>query len=189
MNSAISRRALIHAGGVLAFGAALAPAELAMAAENDEARRFDFLHGNWDVTHRKLKERLAGSSEWIEFPGTLSVAPILSGLGNFDENVLSDPKGAYQASSLRLFHPGTRQWSIWWFDARSPAVEPAVVGGFQGNKGTFHAQDVFKDRPIRVRTTYEPLTPTHAQWTQAFSLDAGASWEVNWIMDFKRAHA
>src|SRR5687768_10728760 len=99
MNSAISRRALIHAGGVLAVGAALAPVELAMAMENAEARRFDFLHGKWDVTHRKLKDRLAGSNEWIEFPGTLSVAPVLGGLGNFDENVLSDPKGAYEASS------------------------------------------------------------------------------------------
>ena len=159
-----------------------------MAAENPEARRFDFLHGKWAVTHRKLKDRLAGSKEWIEFPGTLDVAPILGGLGNFDGNVLSDPKGAYEASSLRLFNPGTRQWSIWWFDARLPAVEPPVVGGFQGNKGTFYAQDVFKGRPIRVRTTYEPLTPTHAQWTQAFSPDAGASWEVNWVMDFKRSH-
>jgi hypothetical protein len=188
MNSAISRRALLHAGGALAFGAALAPLELAMAAEKAEARHFDFLHGKWDVTHRKLKERLAGSNEWIEFPGTLSVAPILGGLGNFDENELSDPKGAYQASSLRLFNPTTQQWSIWWFDARSPAVEPAVVGGFQGNKGTFYAHDVFKGRPIRVRTTYEPVSPSHAQWTQAFSPDPGGSWEVNWVMDFKRSH-
>ena len=188
MNSTISRRALMHAGGLLAFGAALAPAELAMTADNAEARRFDFLHGKWEVTHRKLKERLIGSNEWIEFPGTLSVAPILGGLGNFDANVLSDPKGAYEASSLRLFNPGTQQWSIWWFDARLPAVEPPVVGGFRGNKGTFYAQDVFKGRPIRVRTTYEPFMPTRAQWTQAFSLDAGESWEVNWVMDFKRAH-
>lgn len=159
-----------------------------MAAENGEARRFDFLHGRWNVVHRKLKERLADSKEWFEFPGTLSVAPILGGLGNFDENELHDPNGAYQASSLRLFNPGAKQWSIWWFDSRLPAVEPPVVGGFRGNKGTFYADDVFKGQPIRVRTTYEPLTPDHAQWTQAFSPDGGVSWEVNWVMDFKRAH-
>jgi hypothetical protein len=188
VNTSISRRALLRASGALAIGRALAGSELAIAAENTEQRRFDFLLGRWNVVHRKLKERLAGSQEWFEFPGTLSVAPILGGLGNFDENVLLDPKGAYQASSLRLFNPGTQQWSVWWFDSRLPAVEPPVVGGFRGNKGTFYAQDVFKGQPIRVRTTYEPLTPDRAQWTQAFSADAGASWEVNWVMDFKREH-
>jgi hypothetical protein len=181
-----SRRALIKAGGLAALGAALAETRLAVAADAN-ARGFDFLHGRWTVVHRKLKERLAGNTEWFEFPGTLEVAPILGGLGNFDQNVLSDPKGTFEASSLRLFNPRQQQWSIWWFDARLPGIDPPVVGGFQGRKGTFFSDDVFKDRPIRVRTTYEPLSPGHAQWTQAFSPDQGASWEVNWIMDFKRA--
>lgn len=186
VDSFISRRLLLQAGGMVALGSVLAPTQRALAAENAEARRFDFLHGRWTVTHRKLKERLAGSNDWIEFPGTLAVAPILGGLGNFDQNLLRDPKGDYHASSLRLFNPGTQQWSIWWLDARLPAIEPPVVGGFQGAKGTFYAQDVFNGKPIRVRTTYEPLTKHHAQWTQAFSADAGESWEINWIMDFKR---
>ncbi|WP_198683178.1 hypothetical protein [Peristeroidobacter agariperforans] len=187
MHSSISRRALLQASGALAIGAALGAAD-AVAAESAEARRFDFLHGQWDVVHRKLKDRLAGNNQWFEFPGTLSVAPILGGLGNFDENVLRDPNGTYQASSLRLFNPGAQQWSIWWLDSRFPAVEPPVVGGFQGGKGTFYAHDVFKGQPIRVRTTYELLKSDRAQWTQAFSPDGGASWEVNWVMDFKRAH-
>jgi hypothetical protein len=186
-NPIISRRALIEAGGMLAVTTAFAHSASVDAASDSEARRFDFLHGRWHVIHRKLKERLAGNNEWFEFPGSLAVAPILGGSGNFDENVLHDPKGAFEASSLRLFNSRARQWSIWWFDARLPAVEPPVVGGFEGNKGTFYAQDVFKGRPIRVRTTYEPLRPDHAQWTQAFSPDAGGNWEINWIMDFRRS--
>lgn len=189
MNSSISRRALLQAGSALAIAGVLASSEHAAAAQSAEAQRFDFLHGRWNVTHRKLKDRLANSKEWFEFPGTLSVAPILGGLGNFDENVLSDPNGVYQASSLRLFNPGAQQWSIWWFDSRLPAVEPPVVGGFQGNKGTFYAQDVFEGRPIRVRTTYEPLSPDRAQWTQAFAPEGTENWEVNWVMDFARARA
>jgi hypothetical protein len=184
----ISRRALLAAGGLLAVTGALAKSHSAPAAY-PAARGFDFLHGRWNVVHRKLKERLAGNDEWFEFPGTLDVAPILGGLGNFDDNVLRDPKGAYQASSLRLFNPNSKQWSIWWFDARLPSVEPPVVGGFAGRKGTFYADDVFKNQPIRVRTTYEPLTPDHAQWTQAFSPRSTEQWEINWIMDFKRAAA
>lgn len=186
VDHSFSRRALLKAGGALAVGAVLAESSLA-ATDAAKARGFDFLHGRWNVVHRKLRERLVGNTEWFEFPGKLEVAPILGGLGNFDQNVLSDPKGTYEASSLRLFNPREQQWSIWWFDARLPGIDPPVVGGFQGKKGTFYSHDVFKDRPIRVRTTYEPLTPDLAQWTQAFSPDEGASWEVNWIMDFKRA--
>lgn len=186
--AAISRRAFLQTSGMLGLAAALANSDAA-AADTKEARRFDFLHGRWNVVHRKLKDRLAGSNTWIEFPGTLAVAPILGGLGNFDENVLNDLNGSYEASSLRLFNPRAQQWHIWWFDARMPAVEPPVVGGFQGNKGTFYAEDVFNGRPIRVRTTYEPLKPDQAQWTQAFSPDAGVTWEVNWIVDFRRSRA
>ena len=188
----ISRREMLKASGAFALAGAIGASQLSAAAgvsTDPAARGFDFLHGRWNVTHRKLKQRLAGNNEWFEFPGTLDVAPILAGLGNFDENVLSDPNGVYRASSMRLFNPRSKQWSIWWFDARLPAVEPPVVGGFEGRKGTFYAQDVFKDQPIRVRTTYEPLAPDHAQWMQAFSPRDTEQWEVNWIMDFKRPSA
>ena len=131
VDHSFSRRALLKAGGAFAVGAALAESSLA-ATGATKARGFDFLHGRWNVVHRKLRERLVGHTEWFEFPGTLEVAPILGGLGNFDQNVLSDPKGTYEASSLRLFNPRGQQWSIWWFDARLPGIDPPVVGGAPG---------------------------------------------------------
>ncbi|QNA86707.1 DUF1579 domain-containing protein [Sphingomonas sp. So64.6b] len=147
---------------------------------------FDFLHGQWRVTHRKLGARLAGARDWFDFPGTLQVDPVLDGLGNIDVNVLDDPNGAYRAHSLRLFDASTGLWSIWWIDRRSTTIDPPVIGGFEGRKGTFFGDDLFAGKPIRVRTTYEPFDDTRAEWTQAFSADGGASWEVNWIMEFHR---
>jgi len=32
---------------------------------------FDFLLGKWQVGNKRLKERLVGSNEWIEFPARL----------------------------------------------------------------------------------------------------------------------
>ena len=154
-----------------------------------EARSFDFLEGDWDVRHRQLRRRLAGNGEWFEFPGTLQVRRVLDGLGNFDRNELFHPKGAYEAHSLRLFNPKARRWSIWWFDSRGPNLDEPVAGGFAGRKGVFRGGDSFEGRPIRVRTTYEPVSDRTAQWTQAFSADGEATWEVNWIMDFTRAKA
>jgi hypothetical protein len=49
---------------------------------------FDFLVGHWRVHHRKLKERLANSHEWIEFEGTLSSQPLMGGYSNVDDLVL-----------------------------------------------------------------------------------------------------
>ena len=154
---------------------------------HEQVRGFDFLHGAWRVTHRKLRERLADCVEWIEFPGTLDVGPILGGCGNLDDNELFDPAGGYQANSLRLFHPARNEWSIWWLSSRDPVLESPVVGGFSGPKGTFFGSEILDGRPVLVRTTYEPLSLDRAEWTQAFSPDDGASWEVNWIMSFERS--
>jgi hypothetical protein len=35
--------------------------------ENDGRNDFDFLIGAWKVHHRRLKERLKGSTQWVEF--------------------------------------------------------------------------------------------------------------------------
>jgi hypothetical protein len=74
---------------------------------------FDFLVGQWQVRHRRLKERLADSHEWVEFEGTCAM-------------------------------------------------------------------------PVRVRYRWSHITPTSARWEQAFSPDAGKTWETNWMMEFRR---
>lgn len=159
----------------------------AASVRPDGARDFDFLHGTWRVRHLKLRERLVGDRRWHGFQGTLEVGPILAGRGNFDHNGLQDPDGAYVAHSLRVYDPVADLWSIWWLDSRSPTIDPPVTGRFEGRLGTFHADDVYRDQPIRVRTTYESIDKNTAIWTQAFSVDEGKTFEVNWIMDFQRA--
>ena len=42
---------------------------------------------------------------------------------------------------------------------------------------------------ILVRFQWSSLDPDRARWEQAFSADAGRSWETNWIMEFRRAPA
>lgn len=151
------------------------------------ARDFDFLHGEWQVAHRRLSRRLARDDTWVEFGGSVKVWPILGGLGNLDDNVIDLPEGSYRASTLRFFDLATQQWFIYWIDGRHPKLDPPMIGGFQGNTGLFFGDDVFEGRPIRIRFLWNRIEPNHCCWQQAFSDDQEESWETNWIMDFRRS--
>ena len=149
---------------------------------------FDFLRGSWRVHHRKLKDRLVGSTDWVEFEGTCTMRPLMDGTSNVDDNVLNLPEGVYRGVGLRAFDPKTGLWAIWWLDSRMPhnPLDPPVKGRFENGVGTFLSDDTLRGKPIKVRYTWSHITPTTAQWEQAFSPDGGKTWELNWHMDFER---
>jgi len=186
------RRAAVAAlAGLAGTLPALAPSS-ARAREADAsagARDFDFFFGRWQVRHRRLRERLAGSREWIEFDGTSVAQPLLGGFGNVDDNVFALDGHTVRGVTLRSFDPATGQWSIWYLDTRAPLgpLDPPVRGSFRDGVGTFHADDTFAGRPIKVRFTWSAVAPSTPHWEQAFSADVGATWETNWEMDFRRA--
>jgi hypothetical protein len=151
---------------------------------------FDARVGTWTAHHRRLKERLAGSREWIEFDGTQTFWQVLEGYGNVDDNTFEVPGGAaYRGVTLRAYDPKTGEWAIWWLDGRTPfgSLEPPVKGRFLNGVGTFYADDTLRGKPIRVRFIWSGITPTAAHWEQAFSPDGGKTWETNWITDFRKA--
>lgn len=147
---------------------------------------WDWLVGSWAVRHRRLKERLAGNTEWEEFDGSCVNWPLLGGAGNVDDNVLELPAGTYRGVGVRAYFADKDQWGIWWLDSRTPKIEPPVWGGFKDGVGTFIGDDIFNGRPIKVRFRWSEITPNSAVWDQAFSPDGGATWEMNWYMQFTR---
>jgi hypothetical protein len=149
---------------------------------------FDFFHGGWRVAHRRLRTRLRGCADWDAFGGHCVVRPLLGGFGNLDDNMLDLPTGAYRAVTLRSFDPSTRRWAIWWLDGRAPhQLDAPMIGAFEGGLGLFYADDTFEGRAIRVRFSWSGTQSGSPCWEQAFSVDGGASWEVNWTMRFSRA--
>jgi hypothetical protein len=149
---------------------------------------FEFLVGQWKVHHRKLKERLAGSHDWIEFDGRLSSQPLMSGYSNVDDLVLHVPGAPYRGVALRSCDTKTGQWSIWWLDIRTPLgpLDPPMRGSFHNGVGTFYADDTFNGKPIRMRFIWPKIAPMSCHWEQAFSPDGGKTWETNWVQDIKR---
>jgi hypothetical protein len=148
---------------------------------------FDFVIGNWFVKHRRLKERLANCTEWLEFDGEMSTQKILGGFGNIEDNILRLPDQEVRAIALRSYDQNTENWSIWWLDGRFPGrIDVPVVGNFVDGVGTFFANDTFEEIPIVVRFVWRQIGVDLLRWEQAFSADEGESWETNWTMDFHR---
>ena len=149
------------------------------------ATDFDFLHGRWTVHHRRLDERGAGSTNWVEFDGTAETRPLIGGQCNIEEH--SIPGTDAEGVALRIFNPVSRQWSIHWVSRRSGVLEPPVVGSFEGGIGRFEGSDVDSGRLVQVHFLWHRITPVSARWEQSFFYNSGESRETNWIMDFSRA--
>ena len=148
---------------------------------------FDFQIGTWNVKHRRLRERLAGCVEWEEFDGTSTMATILGGNGNVEDNLLHIPGGTYRAIALRSFDVSEGTWAIWWLDARNPhALDVPVIGRFENSVGSFYAFDVVDGIEVRVRFLWLNTDTSTPRWEQAMSTDDGTSWETNWTMEFRR---
>jgi len=155
------------------------------ATADDGRHDFDFLHGAFKVHNRRLKERLQGSTEWLEFEATNVGRPLLDGLGNEDE-YRTDFWPHFVAMAFRFFDPKTKRWAIYWADGNRGILEPPVYGAFSGGRGVFEGEDLFAGKPIRVRFLWSGVATPTPRWEQAFSADGGATWETNWIMEFER---
>ena len=100
--------------------------------------------GRWQVRNRRRRQWLAECQDWDEFDATCEARPILDGLGNIDE-FRTGHSGGFTGMSLRLFHPGAGQWSIYWASTRHAGVlEPPVTGTFAGDTGTFDGADTVR---------------------------------------------
>lgn len=162
-----------------------------LPSESGSPDDFDFFIGDWDVSHRRLKSRLTGCTEWEDFAGRSVAQKILGGAGNIDDNLLYLPSGPYRAATIRAFDAQQGTWSIWWLDSRNPgAIDVPVVGRFEGGVGTFLANEVIGGQPVVVRFIWTKSDQDQPRWEQAFSPDGGQTWETNWIMTFaRRPHA
>ena len=115
------------------------------------------------------------------------------GIGNFDDFTPLAWNPGYVGMALRVFDPVTQRWSIYWLDNLTGGLDPAnglllppVVGGFQGGVGLFEGEELFEGRPVRVCFEWSQMHTGAPRWQQAFSDDGGATWEVNWVMEFAR---
>ena len=113
------------------------------AEQPDGQRDFDFFMGAWTVRHRRLKERLKGSTAWEEFEGTVVARPVWGGRANVDELEAHSPSGRVQGLTLRLYDPASRQWRLYWANGAKGILDQPMVGAFREGQGEFFSHELF----------------------------------------------
>lgn len=175
---------------VIAFPAGAAPGAVPAppATPVGSPQDFDFEHGNWHTALRRRLRPLSGSDVWAEYVGTSLVRPVFGGRANLVELDVAGPQGRIQGLSLRLFETERQRWTLNFSNAASGTLAAPMVGGFGGSRrGLFYSAEEFDGRQILVRFVIESTGADSCRFEQAFSADAGATWELNWIAVDTRA--
>jgi hypothetical protein len=161
-------------------------AQQSVPDKRDGQHDFDFLVGSWKFHLKRLKRRLAGSTEWVEFDGITICRKVLDGRAEVEEmNVVSADKLIHiQGLALRLYNPESHEWSIYWANAADGVLEQnPMVGQFSNGRGEFYNQQIYEGRAIYARFVWSGVTTDSPHFEQAFSTDGGKTWETNWITD------
>jgi hypothetical protein len=171
---------------ILALALCTAATPLAAQPRPDGAHDFDFEFGRWHVHLQRLLHPLTHSNTWVTLDGTSIVRPVWGGRANLGELEVDGGGAHVEGLSLRVYDAKARQWRIHWANSRDGVLGPAMVGGFANGRGEFYDQEDLDGRPIFVRFIFSGITATSFKIEQAFSDDAGKTWETNWVTTFTK---
>jgi len=154
---------------------------LALTPGRAKPGEFDFLIGEWRISHR----RLTSSGVWDAFAGEATCWTVWAGAGLIEE--LRIPARDFTGMGVRLIDAEKGLWSDVWVNATSGVLRgPGMIGGFVNGEGWFVADETDGDTPIKVRGIWDRITGTAHGWRQSVSRDGGATWEDNWLMDWTK---
>jgi|SRR5450432_1066837 len=158
-----------------------------VAVERDGRHDFDFEVGRWNIHLKRLKDRLVGSTTWVEFDGTSVTRKVWDGKADLEEFETDSPGGGHiEGLTLRLYNPQTHEWRLFWANSKIGTMDPPQVGKFKDGRGEFFAHDTWEGKPVLVRFVWTKTTTDSPHFEQSYSTDEGKTWEVNWITDQTR---
>jgi hypothetical protein len=165
----------------------VAKSSLQTSPQRDGQHDFDFEVGTWKIHLKRLEQRLAGSTTWIEFEGTSVTRKVWDGRAQLEQFETDSPGGGHiEGLTLRLYNPQSHQWRLYWANSKIGVLDPPQVGEFKNGRGEFYAQDTINGKTILIRFIWSNTDTNTPHFEQSFSEDGGKTWEVNWITDQTR---
>ena len=111
---------------------------------------------------------------------------MLDGAGNVDE--VTFPTLGYIGVTLRLYDKERDLWSLYWASSRTGISPAGPRSGGSATTASASSPPRTSGRGATSRSgiLWNGITATSAHWEQAFSVDGGTTWEINWTADFTR---
>lgn len=186
LRRAVQAGVLLALFGNCAVDAQKPAAQVQQPSAHDGQHDFDFEIGAWKTRLKRLAQPLSGSKTWLEYQGTSVVRKVWDGRANLLELEVEGEKGHIEGLSLRLYNPESRQWTLNFSNSRVGSLTSPVYGEFRDGRGEFYGVDTLGSRAILVRFIITRNSEDSYHFEQAFSDDAGKTWEVNWVADDTR---
>lgn len=143
---------------------------------------FDFLAGEWRIDNWRKR---SAEAPWERFEGEATCWTILAGVGSVEE--LRIPARNFSGMGLRLLDVERRAWSDFWVNAKSGVLtSPGQGGSFEQGVGLFWSEYEEQGRKMISAGIWDQIAPNACRWRQVVSGDAGATWDHNWVMHWRR---
>ena len=155
-------------------------------ADESLAHAMDFDFGKWQTHSSRLMHPLSGSTEWKDMDGYTDVRPIWDGKANIAEFKGNGPAGLVELIAIRTYDPTTNQWYLNFSHPSTGTVDVPGIGTMEDGKLVFYDQETLNGKRIWVKFSIWGISADTAQSEQAFSVDAGRTWETNWVNHYTR---
>ena len=150
------------------------------------AHDFDFSFGTWHTHVQRILNPFTDQNPSFEIDGTKTVRKVWGGRATLEEIEADSPKGHWEALTLFLFNPKSRQWNQIFINSNTGVISSALIGSFKNEKGELYQQDTFKNRSILVRGVWSDITPNSHNYTESYSNDGGKTWKPAFIAHLTR---
>lgn len=149
-------------------------------------RDFDFNVGTWHTQIKRILDPFSAPDQTMPIAGTVSVRKIWGGRALLEEIEADSPKGHWEALTLFLYNPKSRQWGQWFINSGMGELTPPLIGSFKEGRGELYSNDTFKGRTILVRGTWSQIAPDSHRYEESYSDDGGKTWRPAFIADLTR---
>ena len=117
--------------------------------------------------------------------GLLQIEAILGGCA-ISENFTADGPGVpWAGKSYSVWQPALAKWRQTWVDDQGGYL--AFTGGVEDGVMALYGEPRQKDgKEIRMRMVFLDVTPTSMRWEWQRTVDGGATWEPQMVIDYAR---
>ncbi|HEV2673704.1 MAG TPA: hypothetical protein VGV37_04130 [Aliidongia sp.] len=171
----------------LATAPALARADEPNASARDGARDFDFDIGVWHTHIRRILDPFAGGQHVIELDGVVTVSKVWDGRASLEEIEVDGPTGHWEGMNLFLYNPVAHQWSQSYSNSKVGTIGAPFVGEFRNGRGELISPDTLDNRAVLVRAVWSNIETNAHDYSESYSEDGGATWQLSFAAHLIRA--